>query len=107
MRKLINDVQDWGADRGILKDYQEHELHGIRMAQWEKSREELIELREAIQKNSFEDAEDAVGDVIVTLIMQCALWPNMDIEDALTSAYNIISKRTGKMVDGQFVKDTE
>jgi hypothetical protein len=26
--------------------------------------------------------------------------------DCLESAYNVISKRTGKMVDGQFVKDS-
>ena len=107
MRKLINDVQDWGVEKGILKDYAEHELYDIRMAQWEKSREELIELRDAIDMDDHAAAEDAVGDVIVTLIMQCALWRNMDIEDALTAAYGVISKRTGKMVDGQFVKDPE
>ena len=27
------------------------------------------------------------------------------LEDCLESAYNVISKRTGKMVDGVFVKD--
>jgi hypothetical protein len=30
---------------------------------------------------------------------------NLKLEDCLESAYNVISKRTGKMVNGQFVKD--
>jgi hypothetical protein len=29
----------------------------------------------------------------------------MDLEDCLESAYNVIKNRTGKMVDGVFVKD--
>ena len=29
----------------------------------------------------------------------------LKLVDCLESAYNVISKRTGKMVDGQFVKD--
>ena len=31
------------------------------------------------------------------------IWKKL--EDCLESAYNVISKRTGKMVDGVFVKD--
>jgi hypothetical protein len=29
----------------------------------------------------------------------------LTLEECLESAYNVISKRTGKMIDGQFVKD--
>jgi hypothetical protein len=29
----------------------------------------------------------------------------MDLQDCLESAYNVIKNRTGKMVDGVFVKD--
>jgi hypothetical protein len=29
----------------------------------------------------------------------------LKLTDCLESAYNVIAKRTGKMVDGQFVKD--
>jgi hypothetical protein len=30
----------------------------------------------------------------------------VNLVDCLESAYNVISKRTGKMVNGQFVKDS-
>jgi hypothetical protein len=31
----------------------------------------------------------------------------LSLTECLESAYNVIAKRTGKMVDGQFVKDAE
>jgi DNA-binding protein len=43
---------------------------------------------------------------MVTLIIQ-AKMQNVSLEYCLKSAYNVISKRTGKMVNGQFVKDIE
>jgi hypothetical protein len=40
----------------------------------------------------------------VVLILMARL-ADMSIEECLQHAYDIISKRTGKMVDGTFVKD--
>ena len=31
----------------------------------------------------------------------------LKLEECLESAYNVIAKRTGKMINGQFVKDDE
>jgi hypothetical protein len=42
----------------------------------------------------------------VTLIIQ-AKMQGLDLNECLGSAYNVISKRTGKMVNGTFVKDAE
>lgn len=50
------------------------------------------------------EIEDGIGDVLVTLIIQCEMQ-GIDPLEALEGAYNIISKRTGKMVGGVFVKD--
>ena len=47
---------------------------------------------------------DAIGDILVTLIMQAKLW-NTNLYDCLNQAYEVISTRTGRMVDGIFVKD--
>ena len=47
-----------------------------------------------------------MGDIMVTLIIQ-AKMQNVSLEYCLKSAYNVISKRTGKMVNGQFVKDID
>ena len=51
-----------------------------------------------------EQIKDGVGDVLVTLIGFCEM-NNLTIADCLDHAYGVISKRTGKMVDGLFVKD--
>ena len=52
------------------------------------------------------EIEDALGDILVTIIIQAEMQ-GMSLVNCLESAYNIIAKRTGKMVDGQFVKDNE
>jgi NTP pyrophosphatase (non-canonical NTP hydrolase) len=50
------------------------------------------------------EIEDALGDILVTIIIQAEMQ-GLKLVDCLESAYNIISQRTGKMVDGQFLKD--
>lgn len=105
---LINDIRQWGFDKGILnlENLDNHEdLRNLRLAQAEKTKEELRELFDAIESDNREEARDAIGDVIVTLIMQAELW-DTGIGSCLYDAYQEIKGRTGKMVDGQFVKDT-
>jgi len=41
---------------------------------------------------------------MVTLIIQ-AKMQNISLESCLESAYNVISKRTGRIINGVFVKD--
>ena len=41
---------------------------------------------------------------MVTLIIQ-AKMQDLSLEECLESAYNVITKRTGRMINGQFVKD--
>ena len=51
------------------------------------------------------EIKDAIGDMVVVLT-NLAVLENMDIEDCIKSAYNVISKRKGKMVNGTFIKET-
>lgn len=88
---------DWGLDKGILP-------FPDPLAQLAKTREEVDELEAAIRTEDAFEALDAVGDILVTLIMQSGYW-NFTLTEALEQAYNTISQRTGKMVNGQFVKD--
>jgi len=74
------------------------------MAQAIKTLEEVNELLDAINKNDKEEINDALGDILVTIILQAELQ-NVNLTDCLEGAYNIISKRTGKMQNGVFVKD--
>ena len=106
-------VLEWAKEKGILDK-------ATPLAQAQKTEEEVNELLEALtaQKeglhefrnskgvlvNTDEEIEDAFGDVLVTIIIGAKLQ-GLKLEDCLQSAYNVISKRTGKMIDGQFVKD--
>jgi len=87
----------WAHQKGILDN-------GTPRAQAGKTMEEVGELLDAIDTGNKMEIEDALGDILVTIIIQAEMQ-QVSLVDCLESAYNIISKRTGKMVNGQFVKD--
>lgn len=70
-------VEQWAEEKEIFDK-------ATPMAQALKTLEETTELCTAINKNDMQD---------------------ISLEQCLESAYNVINKRTGKMIDGQFVKD--
>ena len=90
-------VVDWAEQKGIFKN-------GDPYAQAMKTVEEVSEHCNAITINDKAEIKDALGDIMVTLLIQ-AQMQDMNLEECLESAYNVIKNRTGKMVDGQFVKD--
>lgn len=90
-------IEQWAEDKGIL-------AKATPIKQAMKTQEELTELCNAILNNDKEEIKDAIGDIMVTLIIQ-AKMQGMTIEECLNAAYDVISKRTGQMVNGQFVKD--
>lgn len=92
-------VETWAEEKGILSK-------ATPMAQAFKTLEECTELGVAVNNNDRAEIIDAMGDIMVTLIIQ-AKMQGLKLEECLESAYNVISKRTGKMVNGVFVKDTE
>lgn len=96
-RQLEALVEDWAEDKGILKN-------GTPTAQALKTLEECNELIDAIDKEHKGETVDALGDVLVTLIIQ-AKMQGVDLLDCLQIAYDVISKRTGKMENGMFIKD--
>jgi len=90
-------VIEWAETKGIL-------TNGTPERQADKTLEEVEELREAISKNDRHEISDALGDILVTIIIQ-AKMQNMSLLECLEGAYNVIAKRTGVIRDGQFVKD--
>lgn len=90
-------VEKWAEDKGILEK-------ATTMKQAEKTHEEVLELMSAIDEDDTDEIRDAIGDIMVTLIIQ-AKMQGMTIEECLNTAYDVISKRSGRMVDGQFKKD--
>ena len=57
-------------------------------------------------KNDRPEIIDAIGDMVVVLT-NLAHLEGFTIEEAIDSAYSVISKRTGKMINGTFVKDAD
>ena len=92
-------VITWAHQKGILDN-------GTPRAQAGKTVEEVQELINAIDTNNKAEIEDALGDILVTIIIQAEMQ-GLELIKCLESAYNVIAKRTGKMVDGQFVKDLD
>ena len=66
--------------------------------------EEAGEVGRAILKENDEDIKDGIGDMVVVLTNLAELC-GLTIEECVESAYDVISKRTGKMKNGTFVKD--
>jgi len=96
-RTLEAKIEEWAEDKGILSK-------ATPTTQALKTLEECNELMDAIDKEDRDETIDALGDILVTLIIQ-AKMQNVDLLNCLQSAYNVISKRTGVMKNGMFVKD--
>jgi NTP pyrophosphatase (non-canonical NTP hydrolase) len=90
-------VLAWAEQKEILSK-------GTTMKQAEKTHEEVLELISAIDEDNREEIIDALGDILVTIIIQAEMQ-GLKLEECLESAYNVISKRTGQMINGTFKKD--
>ena len=90
-------IRDWAGERGLY-------TKGDTKTQFCKLMEEAGELGRAVLKNDDEEFVDAIGDMVVVLTNMAHLG-GTTIEKCIDTAYNVISKRTGKMVNGTFVKD--
>jgi NTP pyrophosphatase (non-canonical NTP hydrolase) len=89
-------IRSWATDKGIYRS-------GDARTQFVKLMEEAGELAQAILKNDEPEVIDAIGDMVVVLTNLAKLRGH-NIEDCITSAYDVISNRTGKMINGTFVK---
>jgi len=90
-------IRDWAGERGLY-------TKGDTKTQFCKLMEEAGELGRAVLKNDNEEFVDAIGDMVVVLTNMAHLG-GTTIEKCIDTAYKVISKRTGKMVNGTFVKD--
>jgi NTP pyrophosphatase (non-canonical NTP hydrolase) len=95
---LKKKVLVWAKDKGILDN-------ATPMSQFIKTLEEVSELGTAINANDRDEIIDAIGDIAVTLIIQAEL-NGLDFDQCLESAYNVIAKRKGTMINGTFVKES-
>ena len=94
---IYDSIRTWAKVRGLY-------AKGNATTQYVKLQEEAGELAKALLKDDQPEVIDAIGDMIVVLT-NLAHIRGVKVEDCISSAYNVISKRTGKMINGTFVKD--
>jgi len=90
-------IREWADERGLYEN-------GDAKTQALKLVEEVGEIARAILKDDTEEVIDGIGDAVVVLTNLAELI-GAPIEMCIDEAYDVISKRTGKMVNGTFVKD--
>ena len=93
----FNRIRQWADERGLYEK-------GDAKTQYLKLMEEAGELGRALLKDDIEQQIDAIGDMVVVLTNLSELI-DVPIEECIESAYEVISQRTGRMVNGTFVKD--
>jgi len=90
-------IREWAHERGLYDK-------GDVKTQTLKLLEEAGEICRAVLKNDKAEIIDGIGDCVVVLTNLAEL-NNVSIEDCIDAAYDEISNRTGKMVNGTFKKD--
>ena len=95
---MFTKIRRWADERGIYDK-------GDSKTQYVKLMEEAGELARALLKNDKPEVIDSIGDIVVVLT-NLAKLEKLDIEDCIENAYETISNRTGKMMNGTFVKNT-
>ncbi|HFO1258324.1 TPA: DUF1642 domain-containing protein [Enterococcus faecium] len=98
MDELITKVEQWAKDKGLDQAQSSKQML--------KTVEEVGEVAAALARKEKDALRDGIGDVVVTLII-LAMQNDMDLYECLNQAYNEIKGRTGKMVDGVFVKSSD
>jgi NTP pyrophosphatase (non-canonical NTP hydrolase) len=94
---IFEDIRNWANKRGLYDK-------GDAKTQLIKLYEESGELSQALLKDDKAGIIDAIGDSVVVLT-NLAHLVGTDIEICIKSAYDEISNRTGRMINGTFVKD--
>jgi NTP pyrophosphatase (non-canonical NTP hydrolase) len=95
--KMFELIREWAQTRGLYDKGNSH-------TQYVKLQEEAGELAKALLNNDKPEIVDAIGDMVVVLT-NLAHLQGVHIETCISEAYKVISKRTGKMINGTFVKD--
>ena len=95
--ELDYNITNWANDKGLL-------FNSNYPRQFMKVMEELGETSKAVLKYDEHGIIDGIGDTFVTLII-LSRQLGLDPVECLNVAWNEIKDRTGKTVDGSFIKD--
>lgn len=100
---LVKLVEQWSKDKGLDK--------AESSKQFLKVVEETGEVASALARiganpDEIENLKDGIGDVVVTLII-LAQQNGLTLQECLQVAYDEIKGRTGKTINGTFVKQED
>lgn len=98
MNELIKQVEQWSIDKNLQNANPERQALKV----WEESGE----IAAALSRGNMEALKDGIGDTVVTLII-LAQQHDMTLEECLQYAYDEIKGRTGKTINGTFIKDSD
>ncbi len=93
---VFDNIRSWATERGLYEK-------GDVKTQYVKLMEEAGELAQSILKEDEPEIKDAIGDMVVVLT-NLANLQGLTIEDCISSAYDEIKDRKGKMDNGTFKK---
>ncbi len=98
MNELIKQVEQWSKDKDL------HKADPTRQAL--KVWEESGEVGAALSRNKLDDLKDGIGDTVVTLII-LAQQHGWSLQECLQYAYDEIKGRTGRTINGTFIKASD
>ena len=96
LNTLTSDIIEWAKARNINTP----DKQTIKLV------EEFGEFGKAYLRKDQEGMKDAIGDMYVVIAI-LANQLGFDMQDCVQSAYDTIAKRTGKTVNGTFIKDND
>lgn len=95
--QLDEAIIEWAEQRGLIEN-------GKPIAQISKTVEEVAETLNAVIRSDLDGIIDGIGDTYVTLVILTKLY-RTDVHECALKAYDEIKNRTGKQVNGMFIKD--
>lgn len=98
MNELMKLIEKWSKDKNLDRAESSKQML--------KTVEEVGEVAAALARSDKEALKDGIGDVVVTLII-LAQQNGMTLQECLACAYDEIKGRTGKTVNGVFVKESD
>lgn len=100
-RRVLSDlavaIRQWAEARNLIEG-------ATSQAQTVKLFEEGGEVAHAVARGDREALKDGIGDMVVVLTILAA-QNSLTLEECVAAAYDEIKDRTGRMVDGVFIKD--
>lgn len=91
-------IRQWANDRNLING-------ATSQAQTVKLFEECGEVAHAVARGDRDKLKDGIGDMVVVLTILAA-QNGLMLEECVAAAYDEIKDRTGRMVDGVFIRDT-